>query len=73
VSALSNIEDEVRAYLPEEVWRLVVAVEDGVRGAILARKLELMSPMPMKKSSNKVSEKITRGMGRNCLTRDNFD
>ena len=52
---------------------MVVAVEDGVRGAILARKLELMSPMPMKKSSNKVSEKMTRGMGRNCFTRDNFD
>jgi len=44
-----------------------MAVEDGVRGAILARKLELMSPMPMKKSSYKINEKTTRDMDGNCL------
>lgn len=52
VSAL-NIEEGIVGLL-EEAWRVAAAAaEDGVRGAILARKLELISPMPMKKSSTK--------------------
>jgi len=52
VSAL-NIEEGIVGLL-EEAWRVAAAAaEDGVKGAILARKLELISPMPMKKSSTK--------------------
>lgn len=36
----------------------VVAAREGVRGVILARKVELMSPIPTKKSSMPMGENV---------------